>query len=761
MAPAPHHGDSGAHPDAPPASISTGLPTPMDLGHPAAASLMLRLQPAERQHFSANILAAAAAAAAAAGRSGPGPAPSHAEMFSSGPAGLFGEAHLLPSAENARNSTPGGARPGSAGQGGAATQPTSSVPSLARFESNVDYYSQRLRQLAGATSPASGNARSGSPSRKNSPPNSFLTTSSSNQPNALTLTPGACDISGGPRSPTPNGQPGSPKQKECEFCRKTFRFMSNLIVHRRSHTGEKPYQCKICNHACTQASKLKRHMKTHFRAQVAGSAQLNNQLDNTTDSTQSQPDSSAHLSNAHGASSRFLSANSNGGDLDDDDDELEDEEDEDETECLDEEEEEGLEGENSRGSSVEMVAEDLSAGGPPTKRSNGSPVKTRSLNKESPVKNRSMHSLLGEIMENTGLSDIQQYTEAYKQACEENIRGQHHKGSLGSMHAMLRSASSGGRVKQERPTSSNSQISMSNVENGINNLLHARALDQASHPPLRDLVGVLGVQNNQHGLLGSAFDAHRFDPKRMKLDLGGDVRDPLYAGFWLPNVGSNPFAASLAQQLSSANDQLSAELMRSKVVSDSAFSKTSSASASNSPRPGPSLGHGHTPPLALGSRTSPSSGSLTGTPPATHRKEPGARTRNDTCEYCGKVFKNCSNLTVHRRSHTGEKPYKCELCSYACAQSSKLTRHMKTHGRLGKDVYRCRFCDMPFSVPSTLEKHMRKCVVNQNSANPVSAAAVAAAAAAVVAANSSHHHGQYSMSGMHSTASNSDERDSD
>ncbi|NXG67747.1 BC11B protein, partial [Horornis vulcanius] len=50
--------------------------------------------------------------------------------------------------------------------------------------------------------------------------------------------------------------------------------------------------------------------------------------------------------------------------------------------------------------------------------------------------------------------------------------------------------------------------------------------------------------------------------------------------------------------------------------------------------------------------------------------------RSDTCEYCGKVFKNCSNLTVHRRSHTGERPYKCELCNYACAQSSKLTRHM-------------------------------------------------------------------------------------
>ncbi|CAF0808247.1 unnamed protein product [Adineta steineri] len=80
--------------------------------------------------------------------------------------------------------------------------------------------------------------------------------------------------------------------------------------------------------------------------------------------------------------------------------------------------------------------------------------------------------------------------------------------------------------------------------------------------------------------------------------------------------------------------------------------------------------------------------------------------RNDTCEFCGKVFKNCSNLTVHRRS---EKPYKCELCAYACAQSSKLTRHMKTHGRGGNEAFHCRYCSMPFSVASTLEKHMRRC----------------------------------------------------
>uniref|UniRef100_A0A915CQS1 C2H2-type domain-containing protein n=1 Tax=Ditylenchus dipsaci TaxID=166011 RepID=A0A915CQS1_9BILA len=95
--------------------------------------------------------------------------------------------------------------------------------------------------------------------------------------------------------------------------------------------------------------------------------------------------------------------------------------------------------------------------------------------------------------------------------------------------------------------------------------------------------------------------------------------------------------------------------------------------------------------------------------------EPAARrngkAKKDICSFCKKVFTNRSNLIVHLRSHTGEKPYKCQLCPYACAQSSKLTRHMRTHGQQGKEVFNCNICQMPFSVHSTLEKHMRKCVV--------------------------------------------------
>ncbi|XP_044615150.1 zinc finger protein 296 [Equus asinus] len=56
--------------------------------------------------------------------------------------------------------------------------------------------------------------------------------------------------------------------------------------------------------------------------------------------------------------------------------------------------------------------------------------------------------------------------------------------------------------------------------------------------------------------------------------------------------------------------------------------------------------------------------------------------RSPTCPVCTKTLSSFSNLKVHMRSHTGERPYACDQCPYACAQSSKLNRHKKTHRQL-------------------------------------------------------------------------------
>ena len=43
---------------------------------------------------------------------------------------------------------------------------------------------------------------------------------------------------------------------------------------------------------------------------------------------------------------------------------------------------------------------------------------------------------------------------------------------------------------------------------------------------------------------------------------------------------------------------------------------------------------------------------------------------------CGKVVRD---MRKHRLIHTGEKPFQCDRCSYRCARSSSLKRHLATH----------------------------------------------------------------------------------
>ena len=303
-------------------------------------------------------------------------------------------------------------------------------------------------------------------------------------------------------------------------------------------------------------------------------------------------------------------------------------------------------------------AEDLTTKSDSSKRKSASPCVPQPGPGSSPPTPRSTsdkkeesNSLVGELLNKFGFSDM--YQEAYKKALQES--------------EALKNSS--GRCKTEDDDYMDTEIIKAHNDADNNNASSDH--DQAE------------------------------EKLRHKSRNGAELKESLYAGMWIPSSGS-PTPSTHESKKNLFNYRGGG--------GDSSFLKTARRSSVKDLSM-PSLPQGlNLPPMEPSAiRALAQKGRLDAIFDPQARKDLIGRGRQDTCEYCGKVFKNCSNLTVHRRSHTGEKPYKCELCPYSCAQSSKLTRHMKTHGRTGKDIMKCRYCDMPFSIPSTLEKHMRKC----------------------------------------------------